>query len=297
MNSMTIKNVYTSRYLATRLLGFAGCLLLAACAGEVAQEADIGQSSSPLVADRYRRIRGQTGDFNGDRFADYADHTIANGMTSIHANLTNGTLAVTEAKLAGNSSSTFTGNIAVERGALSLQNAGAIGTATAVVSTASGGLLNLNTQSVQIAGLIDGSTVGGSVGNLGTGSSGSTSNLTFRGADSYRLNLTPEQEEKLDRDLQHPGEYNTLSNNCGDPVESSLEQMGASLGVNITPRGLRSAMQSAGTEPTTVRSRRWVVGPPPSSPSARRPSSTARRCRPLPAPPPSAWSASRASRG
>jgi autotransporter-associated beta strand protein len=101
------------------------------------------------------------------------------------ANLTNGTLAVTEAKLAGNSSSTFTGNVAVERGALSLQNAGAIGTATAVVSTASGGLLNLNNQSVQIAGLTDGSTVGGSVGNLGTGSSGSTSTLTLRGADAY----------------------------------------------------------------------------------------------------------------
>lgn len=101
------------------------------------------------------------------------------------ANLTNSTLAVTEAKLAGNSSSTFTGNVAVERGALSLQNAGAIGTATAVASTASGGLLNLNNQSVQIAGLTDGSTVGGSVGNLGTGSSGSTSTLTLRGADAY----------------------------------------------------------------------------------------------------------------
>jgi autotransporter-associated beta strand protein len=121
---------------------------------------------------------------------------IADGATAFTTpdayvtNLANNTLAVTEAKLAGNSSATFTGNVAVERGALSLQNSGAIGTATAVVSTANGGLLNLNNQSVQIAGLIDGSTVGGSVGNLGAGSSGSTSTLTLRGSDNYNYGGT-----------------------------------------------------------------------------------------------------------
>ena len=53
----------------------------------------VEEASSPLVADAFRRIRGQTGDFTGDRFADYADHDIASGAFFVHANLTNGTFA------------------------------------------------------------------------------------------------------------------------------------------------------------------------------------------------------------
>lgn len=97
------------------------------------------------------------------------------------------TLAVTKAQISGNNLNTFTGNVAVERGSLEIQNAGALGNGTAVVTTAPGGVLNLNNQSISIAGLGNGSATGGSVANLGNAIAAATgtSTLTLKGSGPY----------------------------------------------------------------------------------------------------------------
>lgn len=102
-------------------------------------------------------------------------------------NFTSATLATTMAQLSGANTSSFTGNVSVERGALVIQNSGAIGNGTALVTTAPGAVVNLANQSISIAGLGNGSSTGGSVANLGASLAGTagTSTLTLKGSGSY----------------------------------------------------------------------------------------------------------------
>jgi RHS repeat-associated protein len=91
-------------------------------------------------------------------------------------------------------------------------------------------------------------------------------NQQFRGADVLELELTPQQEEQLDRMLQGDRpDFNSFVNNCGDPVESALETMGYDLGPNITPNGLSEALNDAGLATGRRRIEPWNprTSPPP----------------------------------
>jgi hypothetical protein len=79
-------------------------------------------------------------------------------------------------------------------------------------------------------------------------------NQEFRGADVMELNLTPEQEEALYRALSgDQGKWRFLTNNCGDPLESALEDMGVPLGVNISPGDLRLSLVTSGAASSSRR--------------------------------------------
>lgn len=113
--------------------------------------------------------------------------TPADYTTNIASNL-----SPTIAKIAADNGTTFTGNVAVERGVLFIENANALGNGTAVVTTASGAALNLNNNSataktVNIAGLNNGSVTGGSVSNLGSAiaATAGTATLALKGAGAY----------------------------------------------------------------------------------------------------------------
>jgi RHS repeat-associated protein len=82
-------------------------------------------------------------------------------------------------------------------------------------------------------------------------------NQQFRGADVLELNLTPEQEELLDRSLQDQYDWAFVNNNCGDPLESGLENLGIDLGINITPSSLRESLEEAGVVSGERRINSW----------------------------------------
>jgi RHS repeat-associated protein len=95
-------------------------------------------------------------------------------------------------------------------------------------------------------------------GNTISDASYTVRNQQFRGADILGLNLTPQQERALGRSLgRNQGDYSALSNNCGDPVESGLEDLGIDLGPNITPPGLRDALEAAGLVTSSSRIDAW----------------------------------------
>ena len=71
----------------------------------------------------------------------------------------------------------------------------------------------------------------------------------FRDTKALKLNLTFDQEEQLENRLawqQGKGSYGALGHNCGDPLESGLEQLGFDMGVSVTPQGLYDALKEEG---------------------------------------------------
>ena len=69
----------------------------------------------------------------------------------------------------------------------------------------------------------------------------------FREAVGAVLKITPQQEKKLRKCLQRKQKkYGKFENNCGDPLESCLEEMGFDLGVNLFPVGLAEALDDGG---------------------------------------------------
>lgn len=65
-------------------------------------------------------------------------------------------------------------------------------------------------------------------------------NTGFRSGRGLILGLTPEQEAGLERSLQRDhGNYSALGNNCTDPVEEGLGEVGLPLnGDSLLPTGL-----------------------------------------------------------
>jgi hypothetical protein len=54
----------------------------------------------------------------------------------------------------------------------------------------------------------------------------------FREGVGMVLNITPEQEASLNNSLKNYNKgYGRLTNNCGDPIESGLENLGYGLGM------------------------------------------------------------------
>ena len=69
----------------------------------------------------------------------------------------------------------------------------------------------------------------------------------FREAVGAVLHLMPQQEDKLRKCLEeNAGEYGKFSNNCGDPLEKCLEELGFNLGANLFPVGLGEALEDGG---------------------------------------------------
>ncbi|ATC87489.1 hypothetical protein PARC_a3068 [Pseudoalteromonas arctica A 37-1-2] len=69
----------------------------------------------------------------------------------------------------------------------------------------------------------------------------------FRDARALTLDLTPEQERKLEKRMKwlvDKGSYGPLGNNCTDPLENALEEQGYDLGINVTPSGLHDALNN-----------------------------------------------------
>lgn len=103
------------------------------------------------------------------------------GATAYTNASTPGTIAI----IRGASDTAFTGDVAVERGVLRIGSVGAIGTGTALVSTAVGSAFDManggtSGSSISIEGLANGTTTGGVVTNNATGTG--TVTLTLAGA-------------------------------------------------------------------------------------------------------------------
>jgi RHS repeat-associated protein len=69
----------------------------------------------------------------------------------------------------------------------------------------------------------------------------------FREAVGAVLDITSKQEDALRRCLQNKqDEYGKFGNNCADPLESCLEEMGLNLGLNLFPVGFGEALDDGG---------------------------------------------------
>jgi RHS repeat-associated protein len=72
----------------------------------------------------------------------------------------------------------------------------------------------------------------------------------FRDAVGSVLKLTPEQESSIEKFIKgfpnSNGKFGITTRNCGDPIESALEQLGFNLGINLFPVGLAYAFEDAG---------------------------------------------------
>lgn len=87
----------------------------------------------------------------------------------------------------------------------------------------------------------------------------------FRNAVKLNLGLTPEQEKQLENRLKWQkgkGSYGAIGHNCGDPLESGLEDLGYDLGNSVTPQGLRDALTNKG-----LINKETLLPRPPSLPS------------------------------
>lgn len=94
-------------------------------------------------------------------------------------------------------SPSFTGNVSVERGDLLIRgNSQALGAGTAELSTAPDGTVSLRPESpgspLEIAGLVDGSSTGGSINARGSGSETGTATVSVQGSGSYSYGGTLE---------------------------------------------------------------------------------------------------------
>jgi RHS repeat-associated protein len=68
----------------------------------------------------------------------------------------------------------------------------------------------------------------------------------FRGGTGIILNLTPEQEAALAACLSsHSGPYSAFSNNCGTPIQSCLEKIGAGVGNSMLPTDVLENLQNS----------------------------------------------------
>lgn len=78
-------------------------------------------------------------------------------------------------------------------------------------------------------------------------------NNAFRSAVVRVLNLSPDDAAHLEKTYINDQKeniiernYNSVTNNCGEPLENALEDLGYDLGVNITPKSLSYALDRAG---------------------------------------------------
>lgn len=71
----------------------------------------------------------------------------------------------------------------------------------------------------------------------------------FRDTKGSVLSLTSEEEAALESRLiwqKNKGSYGFLGQNCTDPIERGLEELGFDLGINVTPNQLISSLQDEG---------------------------------------------------
>jgi RHS repeat-associated protein len=76
--------------------------------------------------------------------------------------------------------------------------------------------------------------------------------LQFRGGSGVILNLTPQQEFALGACIKsHGGSYSPTNNNCGTPIQSCLDKVGAGVGNSVLPSNvldnLRNSPDATGT--------------------------------------------------
>jgi len=71
-------------------------------------------------------------------------------------------------------------------------------------------------------------------------------NTDFRGGLGLELLLNDDQKKNLEKKLKnYNDDYSRLTNNCQDPLEDFLEEIGFDLGVNILPSSLQKAIQKS----------------------------------------------------
>jgi hypothetical protein len=70
---------------------------------------------------------------------------------------------------------------------------------------------------------------------------------SFRDAIGLELNVTGAQESFIENYLKNnQSRYNLISNNCGDPIENALENLGYDLGINLFPNSLGASIIEQG---------------------------------------------------
>jgi len=70
---------------------------------------------------------------------------------------------------------------------------------------------------------------------------------SFRQGIGSVLNLTPDQENRFQACLSgSSGNFNSFTNNCGDPVESCLNQLGLNIGSSLFPVSLGNNLLDSG---------------------------------------------------
>jgi RHS repeat-associated protein len=68
----------------------------------------------------------------------------------------------------------------------------------------------------------------------------------FRGGAGHVLGLTPEQEAKLAACLQRSNKsYSAISNNCGDPIQNCLNEVGVPIPRSMLPNNLGKELSSS----------------------------------------------------
>ncbi|MBN1907072.1 MAG: hypothetical protein JW927_18480 [Deltaproteobacteria bacterium] len=68
----------------------------------------------------------------------------------------------------------------------------------------------------------------------------------FREGVGSVINLSPQQETKLQTSLNNPGEYGRISNNCVNPVQKGLNEVGVNVGNSILPVSLGNNLIDSG---------------------------------------------------
>jgi len=68
-------------------------------------------------------------------------------------------------------------------------------------------------------------------------------NVKFRGGTGIPVSLTYAQEVALvDALTKDQGKYNSILNNCGDPIERGLRSIGVNLGGSVFPASTGNAL-------------------------------------------------------
>jgi RHS repeat-associated protein len=76
---------------------------------------------------------------------------------------------------------------------------------------------------------------------------------SFRSGTGVKLNLTPEQESKLQNCLQNSGgSYSAVSNNCGNSIQSCLASVGVPVGNSVLPSSLLNDLLASPSAAGTV---------------------------------------------
>lgn len=95
----------------------------------------------------------------------------------------------------------------------------------------------------------------------------------FREAVGTVLNISADKEQRLEKfisDFSNNHRYTELTDNCGDPIESGIEDLGYDLGMNLFPVSLGEAIDKAGLvdkynfyprSPSLQTPKRWESAP------------------------------------